>query len=148
TPGLNSFRLNAFFPGAGDDRTDSFTYRATDGVLESSTATVRITVRAPNSPPAFSSQPVTKAATGVRYAYVAQAFDSAPSDVFTFSLPAAPQGMSIDPSFGLIQWTPTDAKLGQHHVVVKIQDVQGAFALQAYDIDVVVPVTVPNVLGK
>ena len=51
-PGLNAFRTNAFAPG-DPDRVTSFTYRASDGDLESNDATVRITLRQPNSPPVF-----------------------------------------------------------------------------------------------
>jgi RHS repeat-associated protein len=147
-PGLNSFRLNAFLPGESPDQTDSFTYRASDGTLQSNIASVRITVRTQNSPPRITSTPVTSAATGLRYLYAPQATDPDAGDVLTFSLPTAPAGMTIDPSFGLIQWTPTPSQLGAHEVVVKVQDVHGAFGLQGYTVEVASPVTVPDVVGQ
>ena len=71
-PSLNSFRTNLFVPGESGDSADSFTYVASDGVLDSNVATVRIAVRTPNSPPQFTSAPVTTAASGVNYSYVAR----------------------------------------------------------------------------
>jgi RHS repeat-associated protein len=147
-PGLNSFRINAFVPGETTDERDSFTYKASDGTLESNAATVRIAVRPANSAPSFTSTPITIAATSVRYSYVAQAFDPDAGEVFAFSLPTAPDGMTIDPDFGFVEWTPSEAQLGTHPVVIKVQDAHGAFALQHYSIVVSSPVTVPHVIGQ
>ena len=131
-PGLNNFRLNAFVPGERADSDDSFTYRASDGGLDSNVATVRIAVDTPNSPPRFTSSPVTTAAIGVRYTYAAQATDPDPGDMLTFSLPTAPAGMTIDPSAGLIQWTPTASQLGSHPSWSRSRTSRGLFALQGY----------------
>jgi RHS repeat-associated protein/uncharacterized repeat protein (TIGR01451 family) len=147
TGGLNSFRTNAFVPGESADETDSFTYVASDGVLESNTATVRILVRDPNAPPQFTSAAVTHGASGVAYAYAAQASDPDAADILTYSLPTAPIGMSIDGASGLIQWTPDTAQAGIHSVVVKVADVRGLYALQGFSIEVGAPIDVPNVVG-
>ena len=120
--GLNSFRTNAFVGGESADETDSFTYVASDGVLESAPATVRIAIRTPNSGPHIISTPVTAAADGVSYAYAAQASDPDAGDILTFSLPAAPAGVSIDPASGLIAWVPTAGQQGSHSVVLKVSD--------------------------
>jgi RHS repeat-associated protein/uncharacterized repeat protein (TIGR01451 family) len=147
-PGLNHFRLNAFVPGESAEATDRFTYQLTDGTLLSNVATVRLAIRPQNSAPAIVSTPVATAATGVRYTYAAQAADPDAGDVLTFSLPAAPAGMTIDPASGLIQWTPAAGQLSTHDVVVRVQDGRGLFALQAYTVQVASPVTVPNVVGQ
>ncbi len=146
-PVLNGFRTNAFVPGESADAADRFTYVSTDGVLESNVATVRIAVRTPNDPPQFTSTPVTTAASGVPYAYFAQATDPDAGDVFRFSLPTAPAGMTIDADFGVVRWTPTGAQLGTQQVVVKVRDSRGAFALQTYSVLVQSPLSVPSVLG-
>ena len=146
-PSLNSFRTNLFVPGESGDSADSFTYVASDGVLDSNVATVRIAVRTPNSPPQFTSAPVTTAASGVNYSYVAQASDPDAGDVFTFSLPTAPAGMTIDPDFGVVRWTPNASQLGPQQVIVKVTDSHGLFALQSYTAQVGTPVTVPIVIG-
>ncbi len=147
-PGLDAFRTNAFVPGESADASDSFTYVATDGILDSNVATVRLAVRTPNSAPRFTSSPITSAATGVPYTYAARASDPDAGDVLTFSLPAAPAGMTIEPASGLVRWTPAAAQLGGQAVVVKVQDAHGLFALQSYTAQVAAPVTVPNVVGQ
>ena len=134
--------------GESADETDSFTYVASDGVLESAPATVRIAIRTPNSGPHIISTPVTAAADGVSYAYAAQASDPDAGDILTFSLPAAPAGMSIDPASGLIAWVPTAGQQGSHSVVLKVSDVRGLSALQGYQITVTAALTVPDVVGQ
>ena len=145
---LNASVSMRFVPGASADGVDSFTYVATDGVLESNTATVRIAVRTPNSAPQFTSTPTVTAASGVGYSYAAQASDPDPGDVFTFSLPTAPTGMTIDPDFGVIRWTPAAAQLGPQQVTVKVTDSHGLFALQSYTAIVGTAVSVPDVIGQ
>lgn len=56
-PGLNNFRLNAFSP-MDQPRTDSFTYKASDGSLDSNVATVHLTINSANHPPVITSQPI------------------------------------------------------------------------------------------
>jgi RHS repeat-associated protein len=147
-PGLNAFRTNAFVPGESADEADSFTYLASDGVLESNVATVRIAIRTPNANPQITSSPVTAAAVGVGYAYAVRAVDPDGGDILTFSLPQAPDGMAIDVSSGLIEWQPAIGQLGGHTVIVKVADVRGLYALQQYAVHVAPPVTVPDILGQ
>ena len=147
-PGLNAFRTNAFVPGESADETDSFTYVATDGVLESNVATVRIAIRTPNASPQITSSPVTAAAVGVGYLYAVRANDPDAGDILTFSLPQAPPGMAIDASSGLIEWQPADGQLGAETVTVKVSDVRGLFALQQYVVHVAPPIAVPDILGQ
>lgn len=145
--GLNTFRLNAFVGGATPDGTDSFTYVATDGELESNEATVRIAVRPRNSAPIITSDPALTAATGVPYLYAVVANDPDAGDILTFSLETSPAGVTIDSLSGLVRWTPVTGDLGPHAVVVKVADARGRFALQGYTLTVAAPIVVPNVVG-
>ena len=147
-PSLNSFRTNAFVPGENGDGVDSFTYAASDGVLASNVATVRIAVRTPNGAPQFTSAPIVTAASGVAYSYAARATDPDAGDVFTFSLPTAPAGMTIDRDFGVVRWTPTAAQFGSQPVVIKVTDSHGLSALQSYTAQVGNAVTVPSLVGN
>ncbi|MEW6298613.1 MAG: putative Ig domain-containing protein, partial [Thermodesulfobacteriota bacterium] len=146
-PGLNSFRQNGFAPG-DPDRVTSFTYRANDGALDSHVATVRITLRQPNSPPEISSDPVTTAAVGIQYLYGVRVTDPDRGDQHAFSLPAAPAGMTIDAATGLIQWTPTGGQRGDHTVTVRVVDRGGLFDTQSFTVTVTDPVAVPDVVGQ
>jgi RHS repeat-associated protein len=146
-PGLNAFRTNALGEGTSGDAADEFTYVASDGILQSNIGTVRIAVRPVNAAPRFTSAAITRAAASVAYTYPARAVDPDAGDLLTFSLPAAPAGMAIDSASGFIRWTPTAAQRGTHDVVVKVEDVRGLFALQAFSIAVGDAVTVPDVVG-
>ncbi|MCB1682848.1 MAG: PASTA domain-containing protein [Pseudomonadales bacterium] len=52
----------------------------------------------------------------------ASASDPDAGDVLTFALDVALAGMTIDPSSGLIQWTPGTSQVGTHPVAVRVTD--------------------------
>ncbi|MBI3801747.1 MAG: PASTA domain-containing protein, partial [Deltaproteobacteria bacterium] len=146
TPGLNNFRTNALAPD--DDRADKFVYKATDGSLNSNEATVFITVHPPNNPPEIISTPLTTATVGLPYLHAVRAIDPDVGDELTFALIAASAGMTIDPTTGLLRWTPTSGQLGGNNVTVRVHDRGGLAAFQIFTIQVSAPVTVPNVVGQ
>jgi hypothetical protein len=78
--------------------------------------------------------------------YDVDATDPDAGDTLTFSLDTAPNGMTIDPASGLIDWTPTPAQIGDHNVQVRVTDPSGLFATQSFTFTVA-PVAVPNVVG-
>lgn len=101
-------------------------------------------------PPITVSSPITEAAVGSAYTYDVDATDPDAGDMFTFSLTIAPAGMTIDPSTGLIVWTPTFDQVGNQTVTVRVIDAVGLFAEQSFTITVASPttlITVPSVLG-
>jgi hypothetical protein len=90
-----------------------------------------ITVVEPVSePPAFLSSPVV-ALVGQLYQYQAQAGGTPPP---LYSLTIAPEGMSIDPDTGLIEWTPE--MLGIFNVTI-IAENRGGTTSQSFPIQVV-----------
>ena len=52
--------------------------------------------------------------------------------MLTYSLDAAPAGMTIDEATGLIEWNPTEGQVGDHQVVVRVEDVGGLFDTQEF----------------
>ena len=64
-----------------------------------------------NQAPGIVSTPVVNATADQLYTYDVDANDP-DGDTLTFSLDAAPAGMSIDTASGLIQWTPDAAQVG------------------------------------
>ena len=70
------------------------------------------------------------------YSYDVQASDPDVGDTLTYSLVAAPSGMSINSSSGLIAWTPTGAQVGSHAVTVRAQDDGGLWDEQPFTITV------------
>lgn len=59
-----------------------------------------------NHPPVIISQPLTNASPGLLYSYDVEAIDE-DLDPLTYSLLQSPQNMVINPTSGVIQWTPS-----------------------------------------
>ncbi|MDP6944866.1 MAG: putative Ig domain-containing protein, partial [Myxococcota bacterium] len=72
-----------------------------------------------NSPPVFTSAPVTSIPVGAAYTYEAQAVD-ADADALLFSLVEAPDGLTVDPDSGHVAWPV--ATQGAHKVVLAVED--------------------------
>ena len=74
------------------------------------------------------------------YFYQVTAQD-AEDDPITFSLGAHPDGMAIDPTSGLVTWTPAANQVGSQHVEITASDNQGASTTQFFDLPVVATAT-------
>jgi len=127
---------------------DSFTYAASDGELDSPPATVRITIEPVNHPPLIVTAPKTTAIAGQRYAYDVNAIDQDPGERLAYALEIAPSGMMIAPDTGLIEWLPAANQTGPHAVEVRAYDSSGAFAAQSFTLTVTRRVSVPDVVGQ
>jgi len=105
----------------------------TDRKLEGKPMDSEIVVLA-NSGPQITSTPPTGLANGV-YLYQVAAKDP-DGDRLTYSLLKAPQGMTIDPSTGLIRWELPKEVQGKSDVPIKISvdDGDGGKALQEYSL--------------
>ncbi|MEG4506100.1 putative Ig domain-containing protein [Microcoleus sp. F6_B4] len=90
-----------------------------------------LNVRGVNAPPGIISSPPTLAAADKAYKYQVLARD-AENDPLTFSLVSPPNGMTINPKTGLIQWTPSLSQAGVQNVGVLVSDSSGATASQQY----------------
>ncbi|MEI6343608.1 MAG: putative Ig domain-containing protein [Verrucomicrobiota bacterium] len=92
----------------------------------SATTTFVVTVQESNQPPEFN--PIDPPVTATREEQTVQklisAFDrDVPANPLTYSLDQAPSGMAIDPSSGMITWTPTEMQgPGDHQVIVRVSD--------------------------
>lgn len=128
--------------------TDSFTYAANDGVLDSQPVTVRLTIKPANNPPVITSVPVTAATVGKYYVYDVSAFDPDAGDRKAYALATAPSGMTIDAGTGQILWLPAANQTGIAAVKVRVYDSAGAFAEQNFNLTVTQRATVPNVVGQ
>ncbi|MFB8796675.1 MAG: putative Ig domain-containing protein, partial [Microcoleus sp.] len=90
-----------------------------------------LNVRGVNVPPGIISTPPTLAAANKTYNYAVLARD-AENDPLTFSLVSPPNGMTINPKTGLIQWTPSLSQVGVQNVGVLVSDSSEATASQQY----------------
>src|SRR5205823_4624411 len=105
--------------------------RASDTRGGFSTQSFAITVRFGNTPPSILSKPPTQAAVGRLYSYAVHASDR-DGDPLTYVLAAAPDGMTIDPSSGVVHWAPAAGQVGGQHVVINVDDAHGGGAAQSY----------------
>ncbi len=110
-----------YTPTADYFGTDSFTFRASDGTLNSNTATVSITVSAVNDPPVAQNQSVTTAEnTAKEITLVATDVDST---TLTYSILAQPQHGSLSAVSGnKVTYTPAADYSGADSFTFKAND--------------------------
>lgn len=84
-----------------------------------------------NQVPTITSQADVEALIGREYRYAVQATDPE-DDRLTYSLSAAPAGMTINASTGVITWNPTSTTIGTHDVTVLVDDGRGGATQQHY----------------
>jgi hypothetical protein len=87
-----------------------------------------------NQAPVIISEPIITATEDQPYSYQVEATDSN-GDTLTHSFTAKPEGMRIDSESGLISWTPTNAQVGIHRVVIEIYDGKHSIT-QSFEIEV------------
>ena len=102
--------------------TDAFDYTISDGKGGTDTARVELTIKPVNDAPIISSKPVTTSRVWDSYRYQVKAKDPDTNEPLLYSLTDKPEGMTIDPNTGFIKWRPNSEQVGEHHVVVKVED--------------------------
>ena len=76
-----------------------------------------------NHPPTITFIPNDTAFVEVAYIYDVNATDSDVGDILTYSLTGnIPEGMTIDPTTGVINWTPTAGQIGDNDIAVEVSD--------------------------
>ncbi|MEL7496446.1 MAG: putative Ig domain-containing protein [Planctomycetota bacterium] len=97
---------------------------------------IEIQVAEPNTAPVITTMPPTgPAGVGLPYEYNVAAVDSN-GDVVTFALVEAPNGMTINPTSGRIQWTPNSLQVGEATIVVEASDGRGLSSTQTFTLSV------------
>ncbi|MEK7411854.1 MAG: Ig-like domain-containing protein, partial [Planctomycetota bacterium] len=123
----------AYVPSLDFNGTDSFTYKANDGGLDSIAVIVTITVTAVNDQPVLAQIPNQTIDEGSTLTFTAGGADlDGTANVLTFSLGAgAPAGAAINANTGVFTWTPTEAQgPGTFPLTVDLTD-NGSPALKA-----------------
>ncbi len=95
---------------------------------------LRVVETLPNRIPTITSTPRTQARVETLYIYQPIATDL-DGDPLEFSLITAPDGMSLDNEQRII-WTPTATQIGDHQVVVAVNDGQGGEQNQSFTLKV------------
>lgn len=97
------------------------------------TLDLRVINPLPNQAPTFTSTPRERIRLGNTYFYQVNATD-ADGDPLTYSLSTAPTGMALQDN--ILVWTPTADQMGEHQVVLSVDDGQGGVAEQTYTLTV------------
>ena len=117
-------------------------------VLGSSTSQhFAVQVSSVNYSPSISSTPPTEAYVDDVYTYAVHTTDP-DGDSLSYSM-AGPPAMTIDPTTGLIQWTPTSTDVGVHSLVVVVSDGR-LVGRQTFDLEVIAgtPNAAPNITSR
>jgi RHS repeat-associated protein len=124
----------------------AFTARvaAADSAGAAAYATWFVDVRASNTPPVFTSAPLTGTVAGAVYRYGARAFDA--EDAVSYAIEEGPAGMTADGALGVVLWPTDDADIGAHPVRIRAVDDRGAAAVQAFTLTVA-PDTAPPLVS-
>ena len=125
----------AWTPAATDVPSAAVTVRVQDGNGGADSQAFTIAVSRANRSPRIDSVPVTTAREQVPYSYQVHATDPN-GDRITYALTTGPSGMTVDPTSGLVSWTPPAHPPSSVHVVVAASDESGASDVQAFDIAV------------
>jgi RHS repeat-associated protein len=88
-----------------------------------------------NSPPLFTSSPPLVTSADVFYNYHAHAVDT-DSDFIRYGIVSGPPSMLIDSKSGQLTWTPGDADVGGHQIVISADDGHGGVTDQGYTLRV------------
>ncbi|WP_230469822.1 tandem-95 repeat protein [Lujinxingia vulgaris] len=123
---LNADGSFTYTPDANFFGTDSFTYVANDGALDSAPATVTITVSPVNDAPFFvEPTPEDGAEFDVvegellEIVLLGEDVDSAP---LTYGAEDLPEGALLDETTGELMWSPTWDEAGSYEVVISVTD--------------------------
>jgi|GEM_PF-1061336 len=92
-------------------------------------------VRPLNERPYLTTEADTTALEDEPYTYSIQASD-VDGDTLTYSLTAGPEGMSVDPTTGLVAWSPTQDDLGSKTVIIDINDGNGGVFTHSFTLSV------------
>ncbi|MFH1590669.1 MAG: tandem-95 repeat protein [archaeon] len=96
---------------------------------------VLLTITPLNDAPIIDSTPITDAVQDVDYVYDVDASDD-DGDALTYSLTIHPDGMTIVPSSGLIEWTPDATQVTDHPITVRVEDGNGGADEQSFYVSV------------
>ncbi|MBQ2791329.1 MAG: DUF642 domain-containing protein, partial [Thermoguttaceae bacterium] len=82
------------------------------------------------------------------YVYDVEAYDP-DFDELSYSLTTAPNGMWLEPTTGLILWSPNYGDQGEHNVTVEVSDGRGGVASQTFVVSVIDDANVaPTIVSK
>lgn len=108
-------------------------FRDPNGIQFTYVATILASTN--QAPTGFQSIPVKEIAVGTQYRYQAIATDPE-NQALVYSIVIGPQGMTIDPSSGLVVWSTESADVGNQSIQLRATDPYGLSVDQSFDLSV------------
>jgi hypothetical protein len=120
-------------PSANQVGAQQVILRVEDGQGGVALQSFSIVVGTANTSPQITSTPKGPAVVGTPWVYQVTAQD-AEADPITFALGIHPDGMAIDATTGLVNWTPLAAQVGSPLVEITASDNRGGSTTQSFDL--------------
>jgi VCBS repeat-containing protein len=124
---VNADGSYTYTPGADFNGSDSFSFVANDGTVDSVPAAVSITVTPENDLPTISGAPSTAATNGILYSFTPTA-DDADSDLLSFSIQNLPIWATLDTGDGTLSGIPGIDDVGGDFssIIISVSDDGGS----------------------
>ena len=111
-----------YVPAANYNGPDAFTFKVNNGTLDSSPATVNITVNPINDAPTISAPDSRTATEGDAISFTVTAADVDAGQTLTFSSTALPTGATFNTTTGAFAWTPAFNQSGSYSITFTVTD--------------------------
>ena len=100
------------------------------------TYNIQVSGKTNNKPKITSNPTKLKIKVDERFVYEVKASDADFGDNLTFKLTGKPDSMTIDPKTGILSWTPKKADIGSHTVIIRVEDTNGGYDEQTFELEV------------
>ncbi|GAB0057332.1 hypothetical protein SIID45300_01657 [Candidatus Magnetaquicoccaceae bacterium FCR-1] len=125
-----------YTPNLNANGSDSFSFKTSDGKLDSNTATIAITIKPVNDPPIVSGSPATTALHKLLYSFTPVASD-VDVDTLTFSILNKPVWANFHTKTGSLSGIPKITDNGIYkNIIISVNDGSKTVSLQAFTLEV------------
>ncbi|MEH6395112.1 tandem-95 repeat protein [Pseudoalteromonas sp.] len=127
--------------------TDSFSFIANDGTVDSAPADISVNVTSVNDVPVISGTPTLSISEKIAYSFTPTAADTE-GDSLTFSITNKPSWLSFNGTTGLLSGTASNSDVGVYsNIIISVSDGMDTVSLPAFNVTVVNVNDAPMISG-